>query len=907
MLSRQWLALFSLFLLLGCGESQLKLNPSAGSPAGTDDQVAGPTGPIDDGPRQVPDDPIADAPVADGEPEVTLELTLSAHPVLVAESVAIDSAVLEDGVDTSDNWDIVVSVSPTTGVIENGRLFSFSELGEYRITAQASDGERTAHAELDVTVVPGRPATLTIEASSNAVPAGHLVTFDLTAADIRGNVLDPSSLGLDVWVTPGDLAVDSPADGIVITTPGAYEVHAGFGAEVTARDLFSVTAGTAESIILTTEGPVDLNPGSSVMYDVEVLDAYGNALASPDVTVTTDPSAGTLVDAFQIQFVEEGTYTVHASVDDTPLSDSAGPFVVDGAGPVIELKAPDRGTFQSTDTVAVYATVTDRVTGVDVVEFNGEPISLDRGGNLSVEMDAEPGVNLIVIDAWDTEGHHSRSVNSFLYGEAWSTPGDAITNSLMARANQQTIDTLEDVAEDAVSVSAIRSAVVGMRLVSECITIVPGTPWTDPVRACVYVDTHSLSSDGLRVQLTPRSGRLDLRASLDDVRVSVRVHGTPPTAYPFVEASEARVTGRATVSVNSSGVMTVNLTNVGVSMIGFDMGLGGWPDWANEIITIGGLLDDVVRPMIEDALKAEVVAQAPAAINDMLDELEIATTLNLLGTRVGVEAIPQQVPIDSDGLTVIFKTVVEANNPLPEFDGPGSMRSYSPVPVIGSDSGFGLSVSDDFLNQILYSIWEGGLITNVVDDYADDMDLSALTLLVPEAEGFEFELDPLLPPVFRPRTSWLSRQPLVITRAEDFVFIPPVLNNRNGELQMGDILIDLYATYPDLEREVVARIAVSVFADTLVGIDNDDTVSFELIGDPEFYFDGVYSLIPDLSDDDIATILEALLPMLLPDVLDQVQRFPLPAFEGFGIGDPQVEVGGSESDYLIIRGDLESR
>lgn len=878
--SLRFFALLCLFSIPACGESKLQVNfgpdrDNTAATPGSDERER----PAPSGTEAAAHDIISGFDL----PDTLFRVSLNQSPVRSGAAVSFTASVVQGSVDVTDSWVLQASVSPDGGVMVSDGIITIANPGEYVLTVVATSEEDSLSAQVPFPVVAGELAVLEVEATPHLSPAGYAVTFDVSAADDNGNSLDPELENIVLTVEPGGHVVADPANGLALTETGQYQVRAEAPNGVFSIDVFNVTWSDAETLEFSLEDYDDLDPGQALDYEAFVEDQYGNRVETPDLEVWTVPDTS-LVDSRRIQFTDEGIYTVFARVSGTPLEQSVGPIVVDGSGPVIDLKAPDRGSFQTARNVWLNGTISDLVSGFDRAELNGETLAVDAAGNFDLTLYADPGVNLIIIDAWDNEGHQSQHVQSFLYGSSFVDPGDTVTNSLVARLNQQGINKIEEAAEDAVSINDIKDAVVGRRLVSECMTIIPGTFLNDPVTACIYVDIHSMSTDGLDIQLTPHNGYAQFRATLDDVRVNVKVHGTPPTAYPFIEANSVNLTGNLTVSV-SGGNLSVNLSSVNVSMSGFDMGLGGWPSWANEIITLGGLLEDVVRPIVEDELEDEILAQAPDAINDMLDELEIAIPVNVMGTTVHVDAIPQAVPIDSNGLSLVLKTAVEAATVLPEFEGPGSLRTSTSRPTYATSPGFYLSVSDDFVNQILYSLWEAGLVNTVVERSADNVDMSALVLLAPTATSFDIEFDPLLPPVFRP-----------LDEAD-----------AEGELQLGDMLVDLHANFARGERQHIARLAVSVFARSQIDMDSDDTISFEIVGEPEFYFDGVFSTVEHLDGDDMAELLEVLLPTVMPNMMQGAQEFPLPSFEGYGINNPQVDVAGPSGDYFNFSGNLTSR
>ncbi|MCA9565307.1 MAG: hypothetical protein KC561_17535, partial [Myxococcales bacterium] len=524
----------------------------------------------------------------------------------------------------------------------------------------------------------------------------------------------------------------------------------------------------------------DLDPGSTLAYEVQVFDQFGNLIPTAPYEIWTEPAGGTF-DSDRVRFLTEGVFDIIAEIEGTPLRATAGPFIVDSSGPIIEITSPERGIATTSSQVTVTGTVYDTVTDVDSLTVGDAKLPIGAGGNFSLVIDAEPGINLIEVTAVDSEGHTSTAYQAFLYAPFFSSRDTTFTNALGVRLNQQSIDFIEEQVEGLVDINAIRQELEGMRVWGRsCVNLLFGD-------ACAWVDIDRFTSSSLDVQLQPTSsGYLQLTARLYNPYVRVKVDTNITGAvYPYISADRATVSARATLSVNNGNIQ-VGLTNVSVSLSGFDMGLSSLPGWLNDILTLGDLLSGLVRDELEDVIKDEIVSAAGPAIDGALTELELGTTLHLLGSDIRVDVEPQYFSIDNSGVTMALKSKIRALDIDPRIEGTGIPRTTASIPSFGTTPGFHIAVSDDFLNQAIYALWESGLINRVVDEQIGDLDLSFLEYLIPDATGFEFEVDPILPPVIVPKST----------------------ANSQAELQVGDMLLDIYAIRNG-SRTLVTRVAVS--------------------------------------------------------------------------------------------------
>lgn len=782
-------------------------------------------------------------------------------------------------------WDVTASfeteleIRPAAGVTVNPTNLIFSTPGQYELIVTATGQETVVKGSTLVTVVVGAPVSLTVEAVPDTAMAGEEVSFVLSALDVVGNPITATDLAdASLTLQPGDRVLPVGERSVTLTEPGRYEIHASLGTSLSDIDVFYVTPGDPATLDLVLAEHGILDPGAALDYTVSVADAYGNPIEVHGALVFTEPSTGTLVEARRIRFEEEGSYQVIAGIPGSTLEDSDGPVVVDGYGPVITITAPERGSVQRSSQVTVRGSVVDNVTGVSSVELNGQAVTLGRGGSFSVTLSSAVGVNLLEMAAVDGAGHESSMVQSYLYGSAFVPSGNTASGTLLGRINQGTLNMLEDYVEGEFSPSYLRSLIMANRTIYST-TVNWGL---DSFWLRVTVEDFSISS--VRMELIPRSGYVELQVYLYNLYTHIHERNGAwyvPDLDANFTANYALLTARLALGV-TNGNITATLSNVAVAFNNPQLDLGVPQIFRDIGLDIEGWIWDYMEDDVKQAIIDAVYDQAPPAIDSYLSDLEIPRMpIDLYGKRLWFQVIPGSFSMQSTGITMYLNSIVQANTVHPDYaDGPGALFTSSSYPSYGSTPGFVLSVADDFLNQALNAIWESNLINNIFQTEAGgSLDLSFLEFFVPDATSFEIEIDPLLPPVF----------------------IPGQVGAAQGEVQAGDMLIDIYACYSNETRSLMAQVAVTVFANVRLGMTSSNMVDFEVVGAPEFYFDGLVSTIPNLDDEGIETLLEVLVPALVPSLIEGVQRFPLPSFEGLTINNPTVSLSGG---FISLSGNL---
>jgi len=192
-----------------------------------------------------------------------------------------------------------------------------------------------------------------------------------------------------------------------------------------------------------------------------------------------------------------------------------------------------------------------------------------------------------------------------------------------------------------------------------------------------------------------------------------------------------------------------------------------------------------------------------------------------------------------------------------------------------------MGISLDFLNQVLYAFWGGGLLDYELSGDELGLDVEDLAVFLPSISSGSLSLvvEPLLPPVVVPGTGAAMM-----------------------DLQIGDMLLTIYDGEPS-----TGTVFMEVYVSTVVGLDfvaDGDTELVAETSDEVVYFDVIYPESGTQAASDTEALLELLVPILLPDLAETIGSIPLPELEGLTLTGIDLDMEGAEDGVLIVGGDL---
>jgi hypothetical protein len=287
-------------------------------------------------------------------------------------------------------------------------------------------------------------------------------------------------------------------------------------------------------------------------------------------------------------------------------------------------------------------------------------------------------------------------------------------------------------------------------------------------------------------------------------------------------------------------------------------------------------------------------------IEDTFSTLFIQQTIDLLGVPITLALWPDAVETHADGLRVAVtsSTYAPPNECVAPWNTGESVSTSSLVPGIGEAPPIaftphaGVLIDDDFLNQVLYGAWSGGLLCFDLSDDNSTLDLpiplnSALLAILADDE-FDHLFPETTPLVIRtePRAAPVIGPPGVhdVSVVADELGLEFVAEVEGRQARVLGI---------DLDADVGADLGFDGTTGTLsVAVDLSPGVVQPTVAYNEF--------APDASgdiEDSFQLLLDGLVIPIVKPYVEGLQ-FPLPSLEGFGVANLDVEPSGSNGDYV---------
>ena len=327
----------------------------------------------------------------------------------------------------------------------------------------------------------------------------------------------------------------------------------------------------------------------------------------------------------------------------------------------------------------------------------------------------------------------------------------------------------------------------------------------------------------------------------------------------------------------SGGQIHTSVSNVTVSSSNFDF---DFDSWIYDAATFFGIdIDGMVQDEVEAAIQGAVQDEVPPLLEDLFQDLEIATDFSFEGVTYDFMAEPYSIAVDNDGLSLGLATYLTAGTWNSPYVGLGSLYYGYSVPVYGGSPGMLASISSDFLNQALLAFWGAGLL---------DQDFGAIDLGIDPAD-----------------LAFLGTMtdPHIITEA----LLPPVvLPGTNGhllDLQAGDIQVSIYGDDPSDPANLMFVLYIGLEAGLDLTVTQNATLE-ATITDVTTWFDVVYPVMPNSLAVDMEDLLDLLVPGLTPLLTDALGELSIPEFSGFTLSVTTIDAAGAELGYVNAGGDL---
>lgn len=764
--------------------------------------------------------------------------------------------------------------------------------GAHTLSATAWHDGNELRDSADLTVLPGPLAAIDLRLSDLGFAAGGAIDYTVAGQDEFGNPLTNFAPNLSADDAAISVAAAGDLSGNVSgTLPGAYLITATID-ELVDAEVFAITPADAASVTLAlSDEQLELYETTSAI--VTVTDAYGNPTVDP-WTLTVDEASGLpdthVLSHNNITFWSEGVYTVRVDVDGTGLWDEVGPLTIDSTGPRIDIDDPTRGDWNDGLSGTLSGTVTDAHTGVTAVDVGGVGVTVESDGSFTSPLSYVSGINVVETTAVDGDGNVSTDTRAVLAGD-FLVDGSAVDKGFNIRLAEGNggLNTIEVIAEELIGdidlTALIPSPVINLReetcidlgwLGSYCFT------WY-----AIRLNVTNPSFGDVSMNLDPRStGTLLGTFVIEDIWMDWTANATVAeisfSGSGDISADDITVDMEFLPTV-SGYVLDMGLQSVNASTHNFYFDMDSWLYDALAFFGLDSTISGTIASYLETTIEDMVESEVPALLEDTLQSLELSFDLPLQGRVYAIDALPSGVTINNSSLSLALATWVEVDAWQKADFGLGSLNDdFQPFASSTTTTGTKLSVSTDFLNQLFYQIWGGGVLDMELSGADMGLDVSELSFLLPGLTDLNITTVALLPPV-------------AVPDGTDAML----------ELQLGDLLLTLYDGDALPGNEMI-QVYVSAFIEMDIDADSAGTTLTPTLGEMELYFDVVYPEANTLGASDTEKLLELLVPLLIPTLTDVLGEIVIPDIQGFTLSGVTVDLGGApaKKGMVVLSGNL---
>lgn len=767
---------------------------------------------------------------------------------------------------------------------------------------------RLSSENVALTVVHGAPVILRATLDRYEVRAGERVEVRCLAEDVGGNVVPVTA---ELRVTPAPSTSD--ATGLVPARAEPHQVRCALASPSleSAPVELVVRPGLPAELTVLEVLPTRTIYGRNEVVELRlaIRDAFANEVPAANVDVRATPlTAATPAGPRQVTLLGDGAVPLTARVTSPThegrVVEGSITIAVDGAPPELVITYPARGAIIAATpggSLTVRGRVTDAGTGVSSLAINGRPVTVNRAGDFSTTMTSAWGINVIEATAVDDAGNTRDLSQSFELASAFRRASPTRVNTariddgLLLRIGRAALDDNNADVDDLATIARLAVERVDLAALipdpattfnSDCsIPFVSITGalrlWVDRVRYAAPSFDFTPIAGGLRLRVEVNNVTVDLRTTGDVCEIGVGLSGS-------ARASRIVVTADLLVSANNGQAsVRVGSQNVSISGFSIDLRLPAIIDWAVDGII--NLFSGVISGELEDAFGGVIASEVPPVIEQFLESVAIATSVNLpapLGLSLGVDTRLGSIAFDTQGGSTGQDTTLYATGTIvPEPLG-GILQERRVAPTFDPARALGVGISYDLANQALYGLWYGGGI-----DF--DLDQSMFPPQMGNGVTARAHLRAGLPPVIRP--SGDRQFPL--------------------ELQAGELEFDVDLSGLGGLPPIRAVVHAAFFARANATVDAQGQIQLTLAPTVDVSIDFDSSLYGVLDLVGFTSTIETTLSTLLPQLVGQVLRgIPLPTFDlsqmagnylppgiVLGVGAPVIEV---QPSYLVLQGNV---
>ncbi len=701
-----------------------------------------------------------------------------------------------------------------------------------------------------------------LQLDQGVATAGENVPYRAVLMDRFGNEIQDEEFNSNIEIYPDGLDLMITDSQIYSSVADIYGITAQYG-DLGDTEFLEVVPDIADSITLVVPNE-NIEKYDSIQCEILIEDRFGNLLDT-DWTLWTEGTGSTDTAYNIITFLEEGSYMVYAntfSEDGTELMDQFGPVLVDSSGPTLIVNTPNRGDWTESINTTVSGTVVEEFSVLLDLTVDGVSLQPDSVGAFSGEMNLNEGITVIETEAIDTDGNLSNDVRSVLSG-TFEPKDEPIDDVFQVYLGSSGIDSLEANVETIVGDIDIASLLPSNPVSSQ------GVAW-----CTAYINVYNVNYGSATLDIDPQSnGYINVTMTVPNISMDLDVPlngGSWWQPCPDFSGDVSASSLVANITLNpyvSNNEIYLSIVASDASLNGLNVSLNGWGSVLNFIVNF---FEGDIADALEDEIQNQLSTQVPPLLEDTLQSIELSTSFDLMGSTFTMDALPSSIFADDNGVGFGMQANVTADNWAMNHNGLGSfVQGFSP-PSFPSNSGYNLALSTDFINQLMYQIWGTGIIAQELSLSELGIDSEDIEVIFPNSSDLRITIEPILPPVV-------------------------VAENNVVELQMGELYLAVHNgdyTNGDIRLEVYTHI----FAPLTLGLSS--TLLTANVGTPETFFDVVY---PMEGASGTETLLDALIPIILPTFTDAISEIPLPTFAGVTLSGLTSSVDGG---HLTVTGNV---
>ena len=690
-----------------------------------------------------------------------------------------------------------VIVDPQVGLQLAGTKILAKKSGNYQVACMEQLSGVVDQTPATLTVTSGLPKKIITTLTLNLIQAGEFTTVSCEAQDALGNAVPGQDFNITVFISPGLTIQGFDITGEKV---GIYQVIC-----VPQDDPWDYFVLTPRSLTVN-HGPatgVDLVPVPDkpvykmfemVSFIVSAVDDYGNPVEGVPLTdIAVTPWDDGIEEVAEMTWMlgMEGIWDFTVCLQDNQIVCDTEVIPVDGYGPLINIKYPSRGaTIMGKPSIVVSGTVLDPVSGIEEFRINGDVVWVDADGNFSFPILSKQGMNLIVAVAEDPNGFKTLLVQAYYYSPVWY-PMD-LANPAAARVSDAVMFYLTDQFFEDYDHSPPPndiSSLIELTLKDLDLGSFIPNPVAESGPYKVYLGNVTYHPPEVSVTIGDNS--LAAQVYIWGLNIPIEAKGSCKILFidfcPDISGSVDIDTVGFLFGMNLSivnNVVNMQVTQSQVVVMGINVqidGILGWlvgwiVDWAVD--KYSAMLKDMVQDMVDEQIQALILGVIDAL--DLSQELVIPNPLNpgAPPMTLYLDTVIQDLYTNMTGVyaelsgTVLTGKAIN-KNPLGSIGRASCLNWVEETFQWDTDQFAQIGLHDDLINQILFSVWWGGL----------------LDMIVP--------LDQIMDPESLELEGVGTLEDLGITNivATTEFFLPPIITSCNDTeqlmLEVGDIYVEL--------------------------------------------------------------------------------------------------------------------